>query len=95
MAGDPGVCTGGGTQRYPDRVVLDSDPGTGAGLAECAEVAFLVRERLGALGERIVPVTSGYLGVVGICREFPQVVRWAACRKRQIIRRSCQPQPRI
>jgi bifunctional non-homologous end joining protein LigD len=53
----------GGTQRYPDRVVFDLDPGPGAGLAECVEVAFLVKDRLGALGERIVPVTSGSKGM--------------------------------
>jgi len=74
-------------------VVFDLDPGPGAGLTECVEVAFAVRRRLGWLGERITAVTSGYLGVVGFCREFPQVVRCAACRKRQIIRRSCQPHP--
>ena len=53
----------GGTERHPDRVVFDLDPGPGAGLAECVEVAFLVKERLGALGERIVPVTSGSKGM--------------------------------
>jgi bifunctional non-homologous end joining protein LigD len=53
----------GGTQRHPDRVVFDLDPGPRAGLAECVEVAFLVKERLGALGQRIVPVTSGSKGM--------------------------------
>jgi len=45
--------------RYPDRVVFDLDPGPGAGLAQCAQVALAVRQRLGWLGEQIVPVTSG------------------------------------
>lgn len=49
--------------RYPDRVVFDLDPGPGAGLAECVEVAFALRERLGPLGRRIVPVTSGSKGL--------------------------------
>lgn len=49
--------------RLPDRVVFDLDPGPGAGLAECVEVAVALRERLGTLGRRIVPVSSGYLRV--------------------------------
>ena len=53
----------GGTERHPDRVVFDLDPGPGAGLPECVEVAFLVKERLGALGELTVPVTSGSKGM--------------------------------
>ena len=51
------------TVRHPDRVVFDLDPGPGAGLAECVEVALYLRERLGPLGERIVPVTSGSKGL--------------------------------
>ncbi len=49
--------------RYPDRVVFDLDPGPGVGLAQCAQVAFAVRRRLGSLGERILPVTSGSKGL--------------------------------
>ncbi len=49
--------------RYPDRVVFDLDPGPGAGLTECAEVALLIRERLGLLGERLVAVSSGSKGL--------------------------------
>lgn len=49
--------------RHPDRVVFDLDPGPGTGLAECAEIAHLIRERLGLLGERLVPVTSGSKGL--------------------------------
>ncbi|GGM12357.1 non-homologous end-joining DNA ligase [Nakamurella endophytica] len=49
--------------RWPDRVVFDLDPGPGVGLAECVEVALLIRERLDGLGARTVPVTSGSKGV--------------------------------
>lgn len=49
--------------RFPDRVVFDLDPGPGAGLGECVDVAFALRERLGKLGERVVPVTSGSKGL--------------------------------
>lgn len=51
------------TVRHPDRVVFDLDPGPGAGLAECVEVALYLRERLGPLGDRMVPVTSGSKGL--------------------------------
>ncbi|MGC5627564.1 non-homologous end-joining DNA ligase [Georgenia sp. Z1344] len=47
----------------PDRLVLDLDPGEGAGLAECVEVARLLRPRLDDLGLTSVPVTSGSTGV--------------------------------
>ena len=50
-------------ERYPDRVVFDLDPGPGAGLAECVDVALALRERLGPLGQRIVAVTSGSKGL--------------------------------
>ena len=33
-----------GARKNPDRLVLDLDPGEGAGLAECVEVAKLVRD---------------------------------------------------
>src|ERR1700712_2702792 len=51
------------TPRFPDRVVFDLDPGPGAGLTECIEVALYLRERLGLLGEGLVPVTSGSKGL--------------------------------
>lgn len=47
----------------PDRLVLDLDPGPGAGLAECATVARAIRELLGDTGESLVPVTSGSKGI--------------------------------
>ena len=61
------------TPRFPDRVVFDLDPGPGAGLTDCVQVALSLRERLGALGNRTVPVTSGYLGVIATGRMFTQV----------------------
>ncbi|PZU50037.1 MAG: ATP-dependent DNA ligase [Arsenicicoccus sp.] len=47
----------------PDRLVIDLDPGPGAGLAECSRVALLVRERLDAVGLGSRPVTSGSKGM--------------------------------
>lgn len=58
----PGV-SATSTVRHPDRVVFDLDPGPGVGLAECVEVALYLRERLGPLGARVVPVTSGSKGL--------------------------------
>ncbi len=52
-----------GTPQPPDRLVIDLDPGKPAGLRECAQVALLVRERLGALGLELYPVTSGSKGM--------------------------------
>ena len=52
-----------GAVRAPDRLVIDLDPGPPAGLAECAQVALLVRERLEADGLSPVPVTSGSKGL--------------------------------
>ncbi|MGC5615149.1 non-homologous end-joining DNA ligase [Georgenia sp. Z1491] len=47
----------------PDRLVLDLDPGEGAGLAECVEVARLLRPELEERGLTSVPVTSGSKGL--------------------------------
>ncbi len=47
----------------PDRMVLDLDPGPGAGLAECAHVARLCREIMTGMGLDPVPVTSGSKGI--------------------------------
>ena len=52
-----------GGVRDPDLLVVDLDPGAPAGLAECAEVALAVRERLAADGLDCVPVTSGGKGM--------------------------------
>ena len=47
----------------PDRMVLDLDPGPGAGLGKCAEVANLCRELLDDMDLRSYPVTSGSKGI--------------------------------
>lgn len=47
----------------PDRLVIDLDPGPGAGLGECAQVAILVREQLAGAGLSSRPVTSGSKGM--------------------------------
>ncbi len=47
----------------PDRLVIDLDPGSPAGLHECALLALVVRERLAALGLTSAPVTSGSKGM--------------------------------
>lgn len=47
----------------PDRLVLDLDPGPGAGLPECVEVAYLIKPILDDLGMATVPVTSGSKGI--------------------------------
>ncbi len=52
-----------GGKRDPDRLVIDLDPGAPAGLAQCAQVAQLVRDRLAADGFDAVPVTSGSKGL--------------------------------
>lgn len=52
-----------GEPQLPDRLVVDLDPGPGTGLAECARVAVMVRERLDAVGLRSRPVTSGSKGM--------------------------------
>lgn len=52
-----------GKQLNPDRLVLDLDPGDGAGLEECVEVAFLARAILQDVGLDPVPVTSGSKGI--------------------------------
>ncbi|MBM7503197.1 ATP-dependent DNA ligase [Agromyces aurantiacus] len=52
-----------GAPGTPDRMVLDLDPGPGMGLAECAEVARLVRAILDGMGLEAFPVTSGSKGI--------------------------------
>ena len=54
---------GNGQPRNPDRLVIDLDPGTPAGLQECAQLALLVRERLERIGLATAPVTSGSKGM--------------------------------
>jgi len=52
-----------GNHLPPDRLVLDLDPGEGAGLQECAEVARIARGILRGMGLEPLPVTSGSKGV--------------------------------
>ncbi|RXZ45214.1 non-homologous end-joining DNA ligase, partial [Agromyces binzhouensis] len=52
-----------GAPANPDRMVFDLDPGEGVGLAECAEVARMVRDILHPIGLDPVPVTSGSKGI--------------------------------
>ncbi|WP_353828493.1 ATP-dependent DNA ligase [Agromyces sp. SYSU T0242] len=52
-----------GAPANPDRMVFDLDPGDGVGLAECAEVARLVRGLLEPIGLDPAPVTSGSKGI--------------------------------
>jgi bifunctional non-homologous end joining protein LigD len=47
----------------PDLIVIDLDPGPSTGLAECAEVALLLRDRLAADGIAALPKTSGKKGM--------------------------------
>jgi len=52
-----------GARGDPDRLVFDLDPGEGAGLAECAEVARMVRGILDGMRLETFPVTSGSKGI--------------------------------
>ena len=52
-----------GRPRHPDRLVIDLDPGEGAGLHECATVALLVRQRLAERDLHAFAVTSGSKGL--------------------------------
>ena len=52
-----------GKPANPDRLVLDLDPGEGAGLPECAQTALLCRELLTDMKLEAFPVTSGSKGI--------------------------------
>ncbi len=56
-----------GEPLLPDRLVLDLDPGQGAGLAEAVQVAHAARELLADVGLEAVPVTSGSKGLHLYC----------------------------
>jgi bifunctional non-homologous end joining protein LigD len=47
----------------PTVMAFDLDPGPGAGLPECCEVAFLLRDALSRLGLECFPKTSGSKGI--------------------------------
>jgi bifunctional non-homologous end joining protein LigD len=61
------VGSGDNQEAYPDRLVLDLDPGAPAGLAECAQVAVLLRDRLAGDGLTAYPKTSGRKGMQLMC----------------------------
>jgi bifunctional non-homologous end joining protein LigD len=52
-----------GRPRGADRIVIDLDPGEGAGLHECCRVALLVRDKLAERDLDLRPVTSGSKGL--------------------------------
>jgi bifunctional non-homologous end joining protein LigD len=52
---------------HPDLLVVDLDPGPPAGLAECATVAVLMRDRLAEDGVTAYPKTSGKKGMQLCC----------------------------
>ncbi|WP_214468252.1 ATP-dependent DNA ligase [Microbacterium flavescens] len=52
-----------GERGFADRLVLDLDPGPGAGLPECAIVAGWARGILSGMGLEPYPVTSGSKGI--------------------------------
>lgn len=52
-----------GAEMNPDRLVVDLDPGPDADLAECVEVAFLVRQFFDQNAMPVYPVTSGSKGI--------------------------------
>jgi bifunctional non-homologous end joining protein LigD len=47
----------------PTVMAFDLDPGPGTGLAECCEVALILRDALGRLGLECFPKTSGSKGI--------------------------------
>lgn len=51
----------------PDLMVVDLDPGAPAGLAECCQVALLMRDRLAEDGFAAYPKTSGKKGMQLAC----------------------------
>lgn len=52
-----------GRPERPNRLVLDLDPGEGAGMPQCVELAHLIREVLDKVGLASYPVTSGSKGI--------------------------------
>jgi bifunctional non-homologous end joining protein LigD len=48
---------------HPNVMAFDLDPGPGAGLVECREVALLLRDALAQLGLDSYPKTSGSKGI--------------------------------
>jgi bifunctional non-homologous end joining protein LigD len=61
------VDAGDNQRAFPDRLVIDLDPGPPAGLAQCAEVALMLRDRLAEDGLTALPKTSGRKGMQLMC----------------------------
>jgi bifunctional non-homologous end joining protein LigD len=81
-----------GTAANPDRIVFDLDPGPGAPLEQCAEVAFAVKDHLDAAGLASVPVTSGSKGIhlysrIDGTRDSDEVSKWAHAVARAVQKR--------
>ena len=53
--------------RHPDRLVIDLDPGEGADIGDCVEVAIILRDRLAEDGLTAYPKSSGKKGVHLAC----------------------------
>jgi bifunctional non-homologous end joining protein LigD len=66
-AAGPGATAEGG-EPLVDRVVFDLDPGEGASLPECVDVACALRERLGPLGARSVRSPAAPRACRSTCR---------------------------
>jgi bifunctional non-homologous end joining protein LigD len=81
-----------GAPTHPDRVVFDLDPGPGATLEQCAEVALAVKDHLDADDLVSVPVTSGSKGLhlyarVDGSRSSEEISKWAHAVARAVQRR--------
>lgn len=62
-----------------DRIVIDLDPGTGAGLAECCRAAILIRDRMQGAGLSPQCVTSGSKGIqlyAAVPQDGPSAEKW-------------------
>ncbi len=55
--------TASGGRGQPDRLVIDLDPGPGADLRQCAQIALVARGILTGMGLEPMPVTSGSKGI--------------------------------
>jgi bifunctional non-homologous end joining protein LigD len=53
----------GGSLETPSCVVFDLDPGEGASIADCAQVALLLRDAMTGLGLQMFPKMSGSKGI--------------------------------
>ncbi|TQK19889.1 ATP-dependent DNA ligase LigD ligase module /ATP-dependent DNA ligase LigD phosphoesterase module /ATP-dependent DNA ligase LigD polymerase module [Microbacterium sp. SLBN-154] len=82
--------TADGERGDADRLVLDLDPGPGAGLAECAQVARWARDILAPMGLEPYPVTSGSKGLQLYCALPPGQTSNGASRLARELARSIE-----